>query len=104
MWLIFFPTAFRYCKPGTERRISAFPPDCIRADHRSGRNPGTDETVLGRKSRLTTRLPRNQEDYEQDFNQQRNVCRLYLLAPLDQSIINFPREKILITLTLVDYF
>lgn len=76
MWLIFFPTASRHCKPGTERRISAFPPDCIRADHRSGRNPGTDETVLGRKSRLKARLPRNQEDYEQDFNQQRNVCRL----------------------------
>ena len=28
----------------------------------------------------------------------------YLLAPLDQSIINFPREKMVITLTLVDYF
>ena len=106
LWLIFarcfslslhwtFPTAFRYCEPSTERGVSTFPPNCVRVDYRSGRNPGADETVLGRESRPEARLPRNQEDYKQDFNQQRNVCALspaYSLVT-NQSISLFILEK-----------
>ena len=102
--IIFCLKLVRHCEQSTERRISAIPPDRVRADHWSGRNPGANETVLGRESGPAARLPRDQEDYEQDFNQQWNVSeptsarpqKVYVTLPSNHISVNqgFSRETI----------
>ena len=63
----------RHCEESTRWWVPSIPPHGTHAGDRRRRAPRADETVLGRERWSEAGLPRNQENYEQDHDQQWNV-------------------------------